>query len=38
MAFTLIHQMADLPECLALVGGAAGCQTWAAVAEQFWPE
>jgi hygromycin-B 7''-O-kinase len=38
MALTLIHQMADLPECLSLVVGAANCRTWEAVAERFWPD
>jgi len=37
MALTLIHPMADLPECLALVQGAADCPAWTAVAERFWP-
>ncbi len=37
MALTLIHPMADLPECLALVKGAEDCPAWAAVAEKFWP-
>jgi hygromycin-B 7''-O-kinase len=37
MALTLIHPMADLPGCLALVNGAAECSTWEAVAEIFWP-
>jgi hygromycin-B 7''-O-kinase len=37
MALTLIHQMADLPECLALVDGAIDCPTWQDVAERFWP-
>jgi hygromycin-B 7''-O-kinase len=37
MALTLIHPMADLPECLALIEGAEACPTWAAVAERFWP-
>jgi len=37
MALTLIHPMADLPECLALVKGAANSPTWETVAERFWP-
>lgn len=37
MALTLIHPMADLPECLALVKGAVECPTWEAVAKIFWP-
>jgi hygromycin-B 7''-O-kinase len=37
MALTLIHPMADLPECLALVKGTEACRSWDAVAERFWP-
>jgi hygromycin-B 7''-O-kinase len=37
MALTLIHPMADLPDCLALLKGTGGCLTWGAVAERFWP-
>jgi hygromycin-B 7''-O-kinase len=37
MALTLIHPLADLPDCLASLKGAAGCLTWDAVAKRFWP-
>ena len=37
MALTLIHPLADLPDCLALLPGAEACQTWEAVAKRFWP-
>jgi photosystem II stability/assembly factor-like uncharacterized protein len=37
MALTLIHPMADLPDCLALLKTTDACTTWEAVAERFWP-
>lgn len=37
MAYTLLHPMADLYDCLALLPGAHDAPSWAAVAERFWP-
>lgn len=37
MAYTLLHPMADLYDCLALLPGAHDAPSWEAVAERFWP-
>lgn len=38
MAYTLIHPMADLLDCLELIPDTVECTSWDAVAERFWPE
>ncbi|BET65666.1 hypothetical protein ASA1KI_05840 [Opitutales bacterium ASA1] len=38
MACTLVHPMADLHDCLALLPDTLACPTWDAVAERFWPD
>jgi len=37
MAYTLIHPLADLCDCLGLVPGATACVSWEQVAHKFWP-
>ena len=36
MAYTLLHPMADLHDCLGLIPGLHEARTWDAVAEGFW--
>jgi len=36
MAYTLLHPMADLPDCLGLIPGLPEARSWDTVAEGFW--
>jgi len=36
MAYTLLHPVADLHDCLGLIPGLNEARSWDAVAEGFW--
>jgi hygromycin-B 7''-O-kinase len=38
MAYTLIHPMGDLRDCLDLIAGGTACATWEEAAVRFWPD
>lgn len=38
MAYTMLHPLGDLPECLQLVPGLVAARSWDEVAATFWPE
>jgi hygromycin-B 7''-O-kinase len=38
MAYTLLHPLAHLPSCLALIPGLPAASSWNEVAERFWPD
>jgi hygromycin-B 7''-O-kinase len=38
MAYTMIHPMGDLRDCLELLPDGVACRTWDEVARRFWPD